>query len=83
MRQTTAFSDTTRLTDRQTLQQLTEEVGHQLEHRVKPVLNWANVCSPNILRTVRRTMIHFLTELLVRRTWFGPVSYTHLRAHET
>ena len=38
---------------------------------VKPVLNWANVCSPNILRTIRRTMIRFLTELLVRRTWFG------------
>ena len=39
--------------------------------RIKPVLNWANVCSPNILRTVRRTMIRFLIELLVRRTWFG------------
>ena len=39
--------------------------------RVKPVLNWANVYSPNILRTVRRTMIRFLIELLVRRTWFG------------
>ena len=26
---------------------------------VKPVLNWANVCSPNIPRTVRRTMIRF------------------------
>ena len=38
---------------------------------VKPVLNWANVCLPNILRTVRRTMIRFLIELLVRRTWFG------------
>ena len=37
---------------------------------VKPVLNWANVCSPNILRTVRPTMIRFLIELLVRRTWF-------------
>ena len=37
----------------------------------KPVLNWANVCSPNILRTLRRTMIRFLIELLVRRTWFG------------
>ena len=37
----------------------------------KPVLNWANVCSPNILRTLRRTMIRFLTELLVRRIWFG------------
>ena len=33
---------------------------------LKPVLNWANVGSPNILRTVRRTMIRFLTELLVR-----------------
>ena len=39
--------------------------------RLKPVLNWANVCSPNILRTVRRTMICFLIELLFRRTWFG------------
>ena len=38
---------------------------------LKPVLNWANVCPPNILRTVRRTMIRFLIELLVRRTWFG------------
>ena len=39
--------------------------------RLKPVLNWANVCSPNILRTVRRTVIRFLIELLIRRTWFG------------
>jgi len=38
---------------------------------IKPVLNWANVCSPKILRTFRRTMIRFFTELLVRRTWFG------------
>ena len=38
---------------------------------LKPDLNWANVCSPSILRTVRRTMIRFLIELLVRRTWFG------------
>ena len=38
---------------------------------LRPVLNWANVCLPNILRTVRRTMIRFLIELLVRRTWFG------------
>ena len=37
--------------------------------RLNPVqLNWASVCSPNILRTVRRTMIRFLIELLVRRT---------------
>ena len=33
-------------------------------------LNWANVCSPNILRTLRRTMIRFF-QLLVRRIWFG------------
>ena len=38
---------------------------------LKPVPNWANVCSPNILRKVRRTMIRFLIELLVRRTWYG------------
>ena len=30
-----------------------------------------NVCSPNILRTLRLTMIRFLIELLVRRTLFG------------
>ena len=41
------------------------------QYWLKPVLNWANVCSPNILRTVRRTMIRFLIELLVRRIWFG------------
>ena len=41
------------------------------QHSLKPLLNWANVCSPNILQTVRRTMIRFLIELLVRRTWFG------------
>ena len=38
---------------------------------LKPVLNWANVCSQNRLRTVRRTMIRFLIELLVRWTSFG------------
>ena len=38
---------------------------------VKSVLNWANVCSPSILRTVRRTKIRILIELLFRRTWFG------------
>ena len=38
---------------------------------LKPVLNWANVCSPNMLRTHRRTMIRFLIELLLRRTWIG------------
>ena len=35
------------------------------------VLNWVNVYSPNILRTVQLTMIRFLIELLVHRTWFG------------
>ena len=35
---------------------------------VKNVLNWANVCSPNIFRTVRRTMNRFLIELLVCRS---------------
>ena len=44
---------------------------HRLQALLKPVLNWANVCSPNILRTIRQTVIRFLTELLVRRTWFG------------
>ena len=29
------------------------------------------LCSPNILRIVRRTIISFLIELLLRRTWFG------------
>ena len=41
------------------------------QHRLKPVLNWANVCSLNILRALRRTMIRFLIELSVRRIWFG------------
>ena len=42
------------------------------EHvHVKPVLNWVNICSPNILRTLWRTIIHFLIELLVWQTWFG------------
>ena len=46
---------------------------------LKPVLNWGNVCSLNILRTVRRTMIGFLIELLLRRTLFGQ-SQTLLRS---
>ena len=41
---------------------------------VKPVLNWAHVCSPNILQTVRRTMIRFLIQLLVHQTWFTQFS---------
>ena len=39
--------------------------------KLKPVLKWANVCSPNILGTVWRTVIRFLIERLVRWTWFG------------
>ena len=31
------------------------------------------VCSPNILRTVQRTIIYFSVGLLVRWTWFGQV----------
>ena len=58
---------------------LFDERGEQKRYRtedlpltsLKPVLNWANVCSPNILWTLRRTMICFLIELLVRRIWFG------------
>ena len=38
---------------------------------LSPFLNGRTVCSPNILRTVRRTTIRFLIELLLRRTWFG------------
>ena len=33
---------------------------------VKPVLNWANVFSPNILWTVWQTMIHFSSPKMVR-----------------
>ena len=45
--------------------------GQWYSYCLKPVLNWANVCLLNILQTVQRTMIHFLIELLVRRTCFG------------
>ena len=54
---------------------LTELLVHQTWfgqfNEIYFILNWADVCSPNILRTVRRTMICFLIELLVHRTWFG------------
>ena len=43
---------------------------------LKPVLNWANVSSPNILRTLRRTMIRFLIELLVRRICSDSPNFT-------
>ena len=45
---------------------------------LKPVLNWAHVCSLNILWTVRRTMIRFLIKLLVRWTWF--IQFSELRS---
>ena len=32
----------------------------------------------SILRTVRRTVIRFLIELLVRRTWFGQLQFDEL-----
>ena len=43
----------------------------QAEAMLSPFLIGRIVCSLNILQTVRRTIIRFLTELLVRRTWFG------------
>ena len=36
-----------------------------------PFLTGPMFVRPNILRTLRRTMIRFLIELLVRRIWFG------------
>ena len=36
-----------------------------------PFLTGRMFVRPNILRTLRRTMIRFLTEHLVRRIWFG------------
>ena len=39
-------------------------IRYHVSTRLKPVLNWANVCSPTILRTVQRTMIRFLIQLL-------------------
>ena len=39
---------------------------------LKPVLLTGRMfVRPNILRTLRRTMIRFLIELLIRRIWFG------------
>ena len=52
------------------VQQKTSDTGKE-QKGLKPILNWANVCSPNILRTLRRTMIRFLIELLVSRIRFG------------
>ena len=51
--------------------------GHNCQARpvedveVSPFLTGRMFVRPNILRTLRRTMIRFLTELLVRRIWFG------------
>ena len=38
---------------------------------LSPFLTGRMFVGPNILRTLRRTMIRFLIELLVRRIWFG------------
>ena len=38
---------------------------------LSPFLTGRMLVRPNILRTLRRTMIRFLIELLVRRIWFG------------
>ena len=40
-------------------------------HRLSPFLTGRMFVRPNILRTLRRTMIRFLIELLLRRIWFG------------
>ena len=47
---------------------------------LKPVLNWANVCSPNILRTGPRTVIRFLTELFSSPNMVRTVRRTLLRS---
>ena len=45
---------------------------HQDKRMVlSPFLTGRMFVRPNILRTLRRTMIRFLIELLVRRIWFG------------
>ena len=38
---------------------------------LSPFLTGRMFVRPNMLRTLRRTMIRFLIELLVRRIWFG------------
>ena len=38
---------------------------------LSPFLTGRTFVRPNILRTLRQTMIRFLIELLVRQIWFG------------
>ena len=38
---------------------------------LSPFLTGRMFVRPNILRTLRRTMVRFLIELLLRRIWFG------------
>ena len=45
--------------------------GHHWTYVLSPFLTGRMFVRPNILRTLWRTMIHFLIELLVRRIWFG------------
>ena len=42
-----------------------------LKPSLSPFLTGRMFVRPNILRTLRQTMIRFLIELLVRRIWFG------------
>ena len=44
---------------------------YQFSGPYSPFLTGRMFVRPNILRTLRRTMIRFLIELLVRRMWFG------------
>ena len=64
---TSSFSSTRLVTVPSQLMPHSQWRLKQTVAHLKPVLNCgANVCSPNILRTVRRTMIRFLIELSVR-----------------
>ena len=38
---------------------------------VSPFLIGRTFASPNIVRSIRRTLLRFLIEFIVRRTWFG------------
>ena len=48
-----------------------EEKKKRGSFMLSPFLTGRTFVRPNILRTLRRTMIRFLIELLVRRIWFG------------
>ena len=50
----------------------------QLVHSLCPFLIGRTFASPNIVRSIRRTLLPFLTELTVRRTWFGQFDELYL-----